>query len=95
MHSSTLHRYLFWLSSRILQYFVISQVQQTLASCPNQTLLVIAHRLKTIEKADQIVLIDGGQVMEQGTHKELMDKKGSYYKLKERLFNDNQETMTQ
>ncbi|KAA0710081.1 Antigen peptide transporter 2 [Triplophysa tibetana] len=72
-------------------------VQQTLASCPTQTLLVIAHRLKTIEKADQIVVIDGGQVVEQGTHKELMDRKGNYYKLIERLFNDNQEndTLTQ
>ncbi|XP_055076485.2 antigen peptide transporter 2a [Misgurnus anguillicaudatus] len=63
-------------------------VQQTLASCPTQTLLVIAHRLKTIERADQIVLIDGGEVVEQGTHKELMDRKGSYYKLRERIFND-------
>lgn len=65
-------------------------VQQTLASCPSQTLLVIAHRLKTIEKADQIVVIDGGQVVEHGTHKALMDRKGNYYKLRERLFNDNQ-----
>ncbi|XP_051526500.1 antigen peptide transporter 2-like [Myxocyprinus asiaticus] len=64
-------------------------VQQALASCPTQTLLVIAHRLKTIEKADQIVVIDSGQVVEQGTHKELMDRKGSYYKLRERLFNDD------
>uniref|UniRef100_A0A672NWG9 ABC-type antigen peptide transporter n=1 Tax=Sinocyclocheilus grahami TaxID=75366 RepID=A0A672NWG9_SINGR len=61
-------------------------VQQALACCPTQTLLVIAHRLKTIERADQIVVIDSGEVVEQGTHQELMDKKGSYYKLRERLF---------
>ncbi|CAB1351112.1 unnamed protein product [Coregonus sp. 'balchen'] len=61
-------------------------VQEALASCPSQTLLVIAHRLKTIERADQIILIDQGTVMEQGTHQELMDRKGSYYKLKKRLF---------
>ncbi|KAK2887672.1 hypothetical protein Q8A67_015900 [Cirrhinus molitorella] len=63
-------------------------VQQALACCPTQTLLVIAHRLKTIEKADQIVVIDSGEVVELGTHQELMDKKGSYYKLRERLFTD-------
>ncbi|KAJ8273749.1 hypothetical protein GJAV_G00105100 [Gymnothorax javanicus] len=64
-------------------------IQQTLASCPSQTLLVIAHRLKTVEKADQIVVIDKGAVLEQGTHQELMDRKGSYYKLRERLFTEN------
>lgn len=73
---------------RILACFVIPQVQQALACCPTQTLLVIAHRLKTIERADQIVVIDSGEVVELGTHQELMDKKGSYYKLRERLFTD-------
>uniref|UniRef100_A0A674BWR3 Transporter associated with antigen processing, subunit type a n=1 Tax=Salmo trutta TaxID=8032 RepID=A0A674BWR3_SALTR len=64
-------------------------VQEALASCPSQTLLVIAHRLKTIERADQIILIGQGTVLEQGTHQELMDRKGSYYKLKERLFTED------
>ncbi|XP_071356556.1 antigen peptide transporter 2a [Trachinotus anak] len=64
------------------------KVQQALASCPNQTLLVIAHRLKTIEKADQIVVICGGKVEERGTHRELMDMKGSYYKLVEKRFTE-------
>uniref|UniRef100_A0AAY5ENH6 Transporter associated with antigen processing, subunit type a n=1 Tax=Electrophorus electricus TaxID=8005 RepID=A0AAY5ENH6_ELEEL len=63
-------------------------VQQALANCPNQTLLVIAHRLKTIERADQIVLIDQGRVLEQGTHQELMKKRGHYFKLKNRLFTE-------
>ncbi|KAI2645065.1 ABC-type oligopeptide transporter ABCB9 [Labeo rohita] len=66
-------------------------VQDALARRPNQTLLVIAHRLKTIEKADQIVVIDKGEVVEQGTHQELMKKKGNYYKLKERLFTEEKE----
>ncbi|XP_070840551.1 antigen peptide transporter 2a [Chaetodon trifascialis] len=65
-----------------------NKVQQALASCPNQTVLVIAHRLKTIEKADQIVVIGGGRVQERGTHQELMDMKGSYYKLREKLFSE-------
>ncbi|KAG5264910.1 hypothetical protein AALO_G00259360 [Alosa alosa] len=64
-------------------------VQETLASCPNQTLLVIAHRLKTIEKANQIVVVDNGTVIEKGTHKELMEKQGTYYRLKERLFTES------
>ncbi|KAI5089976.1 transporter associated with antigen processing, subunit type a, partial [Silurus meridionalis] len=64
-------------------------VQQALANCPNQTLLVIAHRLKTIEKADQIIVIDQGVILEQGSHEELMRKEGHYYKLKEKLFTEN------
>ncbi|KAF3707108.1 Antigen peptide transporter 2 [Channa argus] len=66
-----------------------NKVQQALANCPNLTLLVIAHKLKTIEKADQIALIGDGQVKERGTHQELMDMKGSYYKLREKLFTDD------
>ncbi|MEQ2188689.1 hypothetical protein GOODEAATRI_017549, partial [Goodea atripinnis] len=61
-------------------------VLQALASCPNQTLLVIAHRLKTIEKADQIVVVRGGKVEEKGTHQELMELQGSYHKLINELF---------
>lgn len=74
---------------RFLTCFIITQVQQALACCPTQTLLVIAHRLKTIERADQIVVIDSGEVVELGTHEELMNKKGNYYKLRERLFSDD------
>lgn len=67
---------------------VSTQVQQALACNPNQTLLVIAHRLKTIENAHQIVVIGDGKVQECGTHQELMHKKGSYYKLREKLFTE-------
>lgn len=63
-----------------------TQVQQALANCPNQTLLVIAHRLKTIERADQIVVVGKGRVQERGTHQELMDRQGIYYKQREKLF---------
>ncbi|KAI4887199.1 hypothetical protein NFI96_018102 [Prochilodus magdalenae] len=64
-------------------------VQEALANCTNQTLMVIAHRLKTIERADQIVVIDQGTVLEQGTHQELMERKGHYYTLKEKLFTED------
>ncbi|HKJ05913.1 MAG TPA: ABC transporter ATP-binding protein, partial [Flavobacteriaceae bacterium] len=47
----------------------------------NRTSLVIAHRLSTIQKADKIVVMNKGEIVEQGKHQELLDKKGEYYKL--------------
>lgn len=47
----------------------------------NRNSFVIAHRLSTIENADLICVIDHGQIMEHGTHNELMAAKGSYYRL--------------
>ena len=46
--------------------------------CKNKTLLVIAHRLKTIADADQILVVSDGEIVERGTHAELMDKNGTY-----------------
>ncbi|MDE6557642.1 MAG: ABC transporter ATP-binding protein/permease [Clostridia bacterium] len=46
-----------------------------------KTCFVIAHRLSTIKNADKILVMDGGNVVEQGTHSELMDLKGYYYTL--------------
>ncbi|MEL7144841.1 MAG: ABC transporter ATP-binding protein, partial [Bacteroidota bacterium] len=47
----------------------------------NRTTFVIAHRLSTIRMADQILVIEGGHIEEQGKHDELIDKKGRYYQL--------------
>lgn len=47
----------------------------------NRTSFVIAHRLSTIRSCDKILYIDGGKIMEAGTHDELMAKKGYYYRL--------------
>lgn len=52
------------------------------------TSFMIAHRLSTIRHADLILFMKDGKVMEQGTHKELMKKKGSYYHLYSRQFEE-------
>lgn len=49
----------------------------------NRTSLVIAHRLSTIQKADWIVVMEKGDIVEQGTHHELIARKGMYHKLVE------------
>lgn len=47
----------------------------------NKTVIVIAHRLSTIENADQIVVLDRGQILEQGSHQHLLDLNSHYAKL--------------
>ena len=47
----------------------------------NRTTIVIAHRLSTIKKADQILVIESGNIAERGTHDELIEAKGRYYDL--------------
>ncbi|MEZ5082665.1 MAG: hypothetical protein R2750_04355 [Bacteroidales bacterium] len=47
----------------------------------NRTSLVIAHRLSTIVNADEIYVLKKGEIVERGSHKELLDKKGEYKKL--------------
>jgi ATP-binding cassette subfamily B protein len=46
-----------------------------------RTSFVIAHRLSTIKRADKILVIEDGQIAEMGTHKELINQRGKYYKL--------------
>jgi ATP-binding cassette subfamily B protein len=51
-----------------------------------RTSFVIAHRLSTIKRADRILVIEGGQIAEMGTHSELLRSKGHYYQLYTRQF---------
>ncbi|XP_007433222.1 ATP-binding cassette sub-family B member 9 [Python bivittatus] len=64
-------------SEHAIQKAIYGQVQ-------NHTVLVIAHRLSTVEKAHNIIVLDKGRVVQQGTHKQLMEEGGLYYKLVQR-----------
>lgn len=46
-----------------------------------KTVIVVAHRLSTVKNADKIVVLEQGEIIEEGTHKDLTDLKGAYYKL--------------
>jgi len=55
----------------------------------DRTVIIIAHRLSTIINADKIIVIDQGEIVEEGTHKELLESNKKYKKLYELQFNDN------
>jgi ATP-binding cassette subfamily B protein len=57
------------IQNNLLQFFV------------GKTVIVVAHRLSTVKKADQIVLLNQGFVTESGTHDELINKRNEYFRL--------------
>jgi ATP-binding cassette subfamily B protein len=46
-----------------------------------KTVVIVAHRLSTVKNADQIIVLQNGSIVEQGTHRQLVDLKGNYYQL--------------
>jgi ATP-binding cassette subfamily B protein len=57
---------------------IVSRLREVMIG---KTAVVIAHRMSTVRHADQIILVDKGEVVEVGTHDELVDSRGSYYSL--------------
>ena len=53
--------------------------------------IIISHRLSSVRKADKIYVLDEGSVQENGSHEELMKKKGRYYRLFEEQVKKNDE----
>ncbi|HCF50593.1 MAG TPA: ABC transporter ATP-binding protein, partial [Syntrophomonas sp.] len=59
-----------------------SQVQQAInALVSDKTVVIIAHRLRTVRKADNIIVLNQGRVVEQGTHEQLLARTGLYNRL--------------
>ena len=64
-------------------------IQDSLEKIKNiGTMLVVAHRLSTIQHADNIIVLQNGEIIEQGNHQQLLKKKGHYYKLYQLQFED-------
>jgi ABC-type multidrug transport system fused ATPase/permease subunit len=58
------------------------KIQLALENLVNErTVLIIAHRLSTVKKADYIAVLDKGKIIETGTHSKLLDEGGTYAKL--------------
>jgi ATP-binding cassette subfamily B protein len=51
------------------------------------TMLIVAHRLSTIRHANNIIMLSHGEIVEEGTHEELLEKHGKYYKLSTLQYN--------
>ena len=65
------------------------QVQQAIDEMQkNRTTIIIAHRLSTVQKADRIIVLRRGEIIEQGSHKELLDANGEYAGLYKHQFED-------
>ena len=70
-------------------------IQQALDElCVGRTTLVVAHRLSTIKNADEIAVVDGGRIVEQGTHAELLERDSEYAKLYKLQFRAAEELMS-
>ncbi len=75
--------------------FFFFQVQEAISrTVIGRTVLVIAHRLSTIRNADKILVLQHGNIVDEGQHNELMDKRGLYYELVKRQTEQNKTQST-
>lgn len=74
-------------SERLVQRAIANLVR-------NRTTIVIAHRLSTVRRADMIVVMKGGRIIERGNHTELLARDGQYRKLYELQFADEEEELS-
>ena len=58
-----------------------------------KTSIMIAHRISTIKNADKILVMDRGRIIEQGTHENLIEKRGTYFELYEKQLLEEEENV--
>ena len=60
------------------EIMILDSIEETFT---DKTILIVSHRLSAVKSADHILVIEAGELVEEGTHSALMDKKGAYYRL--------------
>jgi len=74
---------------------LVQEALNRLMNAQHRTTIIIAHRLSTIKVADRIAVLDGGRMIELGTHQELMEREGMYARLYAMQFRDPEELLLQ
>lgn len=69
------------------------QIQQELSAQSKMSKIIIAHRISAVKNADEIIILNHGEVAERGTHEELMKKRGLYYSTYEAQYGDYRKAM--
>ena len=79
-----------------LQVYSLGFIQQALERLiTRRTSLIVAHRLSTIRHVDRIIVMHHGQIVETGSHQELLERKGIYFNLYQLQYRDQEITVTE